>query len=86
MIGKFAMATALRLLILTVLLAGHGLAQAPVTGEAPATPAPQQPATQQPSATQSAADQEATEEESTSRPKEAQTTRTGIQRGPRRQR
>ncbi len=69
MIGKFAMATALRLLILTVLLAGHGLAQAPVTGEPPATPAPQQPATQQPSATQSAADQEATEEESTSRRK-----------------
>ena len=63
------MATALRLLILTVLLAGHGLAQAPVTGEPPATPAPQQPATQQPSATQSAADQEATEEESTSRRK-----------------
>ena len=69
MTGKFAMATALRLLILTVLLAGHGLAQAPVTGEPPATPAPQQPATQQPSATQSAADQEATEEESTSRRK-----------------
>ncbi|MGB7601945.1 MAG: hypothetical protein WBM24_16675 [Candidatus Sulfotelmatobacter sp.] len=69
MIGKFAMATALRLLILTVLLAGHGLAQAPVTGEAPATPAPQQPATQQPSTAQSSADQEASEEESTSRRK-----------------
>jgi hypothetical protein len=69
MMGKFAMATALRLLILTVLLAGHGLAQAPVTGEAPATPAPQQPATQQPSTAQSSADQEASEEESTSRRK-----------------
>ena len=70
MIGKFATATALRLLILTVLLVGHGFAQAPVTGEAPATPAaPQQPATQQPSTAQSSADQEATEEESSSRRK-----------------
>jgi hypothetical protein len=69
MTGKFAMATALRLLIMTILFAGHGLAQAPVTGEPPATPAPQQPATQQPSTTQSSADQEVTEEESISRRK-----------------
>jgi hypothetical protein len=69
MIGKFASATALRLLILTVLLAGRGFAQEPVTGETPATPAPQQPATQQPSTAQSSADQEASEEESSSRRK-----------------
>ncbi|MGA9511933.1 MAG: hypothetical protein WBV55_25165 [Candidatus Sulfotelmatobacter sp.] len=69
MIGKFAMATALGLLILTVLLVGHGLAQAPVTGEPPATPTPQQPATQQPSTAQSSADQKASEEESSSRRK-----------------
>jgi len=67
--GKFAMATALTLLILTVLLTGHGFAQAPVTGEPPATPAPQQPATQQPSTAPSSADQEASEEESSSRRK-----------------
>lgn len=80
MTGKFGTATALRLLILTVLSVGHGFAQAPVTGEAPATPGtPQQPATQppaapeptaqQPAAGQSSADQQATEEESSSRRK-----------------
>jgi hypothetical protein len=64
--GKFATATALRLLILAVLLVGHGFAQAPVTGEPPAA---QPPAAQQPAGSQSSADQEATEEESSSRRK-----------------
>ena len=70
--GKFATASALRLLILTFLFVGQGLAQAPATGETPSAPptTPQQPATQ-PSAQQAPSepsDQEASEE-STSRRK-----------------
>lgn len=76
MIGKFAAASALRLLVLTVLLAGYGFAQAPVTGETPAATPPaaqatppaqapgapaQAPAAQQPATTPTASDQETTE-------------------------
>jgi len=80
MTGKFATASALRLLVFTILLAGHGFAQAPVTGDPQAAspaaqpPAAQQPAAQQPAATQPAAaqtsgDQEASAQESLRRKK-----------------
>jgi opacity protein-like surface antigen len=79
MTGKFATASALRLLVLTSVLAGYAFAQAPVTGETPPTtpataPAPQQPAAQppaaqQPATAQSASDQEVSNEESLRRKK-----------------
>ncbi|MGA2020171.1 MAG: hypothetical protein ABSH02_06235 [Candidatus Sulfotelmatobacter sp.] len=75
MTGKFATASALRLLFFTILLAGHGFAQAPVTGEPQATtpaaqpPAAQQPAAQQPAAQQTSGDQEASDQESLRRKK-----------------
>jgi opacity protein-like surface antigen len=71
MMGKFATASALRLLILTFLLVGRGLAQAPVTGEPPATP-PQQPTTQpsaQEAPSQTTPSDQEPSEESTSRRK-----------------
>ena len=70
MTGKFAAASALRVLFFVVLLAGSGFGQAPVTGETPAatTPPAQAPATQQP-ATTPPGDQESTEEVSSSRRK-----------------
>ena len=62
MIGKFATASVLSLLILTTILGGLGFAQATPSGESPSSPSspastPQQPAAQQPAAQQPAAQQ-----------------------------
>jgi hypothetical protein len=69
MTGKFATASALKLLVLTIVLVGQGFAQAPPAGQSPAaaTPAPQQPdaqppAAQQPATTPTPSDQEPAEE------------------------
>jgi opacity protein-like surface antigen len=69
MMGKFATASALTLLVLTVLWGAQGIAQATPTGQAPAPPAPaaQQPATPTPTAQQPGSGQEPADEESTSR-------------------
>jgi opacity protein-like surface antigen len=68
MIGKFATASALTLLVLTVLLGARGFAQTTPAGQTPAaTPAAQQPATPAPTAQQPASGQEPADEESTSR-------------------
>jgi opacity protein-like surface antigen len=72
MTGKFAAASALRLLGFIVLLTGFGFAQAPVTGETPAappTPPAQAPAAQQPATTPTSSDQEPADEVSSSRRK-----------------
>ena len=71
MIGKFATASALTLLVLTILLVGHGFAQAPPAGQSPAapTPAAPTPAAQQPAAQQPSSDQEPAEESSSRRKK-----------------
>ena len=78
MIGKFATASALSLVMITILLLGQGIAQVRATGQTAATPdsaaqqpaaqqpAAQQPAAQQPAAQQPASDQEPAEEESSS--------------------
>ncbi|MGA8274086.1 MAG: outer membrane beta-barrel protein [Candidatus Sulfotelmatobacter sp.] len=73
MIGKFATASALSLLILTMLLGGQGFAQTTPSGEPPASPTPaaQQPAppqsSTQPAAPQTSSDQEPATVESSSR-------------------
>jgi hypothetical protein len=75
MIGKFATASALSLLILTMLLGGQGLAQTTPSGESPSSPTPsaQQPtppqSSTQPAAPQNSSDQEPATEESSSRRK-----------------
>ena len=78
MIGKFATASALSLLILTMLLGGQGFAQTTPSGDSPTSetpaaqqPVPQQPAPQQsstqPAAPQTPSDQEPATDESSSR-------------------
>jgi len=69
MIGKFATASALTLLVLTILLGAQGLAQTTPAGQSPAAPAPvaQSPAAQPPAAQQPSSDQEPAEESSSRR-------------------
>src|ERR1022692_5273346 len=68
MMGKFATASALTLLALTVLLGAQGFAQATPAGQTPAAPSTVPvPAAQQPTAQQPASGQEPADEESTSR-------------------
>ena len=68
MIGKFATASALTLLIVALLLVGQGFAQATPASQAPA-PAGQAPTAQTPAAQPPASGQEPADEESTSRRK-----------------
>jgi opacity protein-like surface antigen len=69
MMGKFATASALTLLVLTVLWGTPGFAQATPAAQTPAptSPAAQQPATPTPAAQQPSSGQEPADEESTSR-------------------
>jgi len=71
MMGKFATASALTLLILTILLGAAGFAQTTPAAQEPAatTPAAPAPAVQQPSPQKPDSSQEPAEEESTSRRK-----------------
>ncbi|MGA9391700.1 MAG: outer membrane beta-barrel protein [Candidatus Sulfotelmatobacter sp.] len=64
MIGKFATASVLLLLILTTMLGGRGFAQATPSGESPSSPAPapQQPPAQQPATQPPAGQQPATQQ------------------------
>src|ERR1700691_1992052 len=70
MIGKFATASALPLLILTILLGAKGFGQAapPAQPAAAPTPAAQQPSPQQPPAQQPAAQPPATEQDPSEEP------------------
>ncbi len=69
MIGKFATASALTLLVLTILLGAQGLAQTTPAGQSPAAPNPaaQTPAAQPPAAQQPSSEQEPAEESSSRR-------------------
>lgn len=69
MIGKFATASALTLLLLTILPGAQAFAQTTPAGQSPAEPVPaaQQPAAQPPVAQQPSNDQEPADEESTRR-------------------
>src|SRR6266436_3539250 len=70
MIGKFATAIALTLLVLTILLGAQGFAQTTPAEQTPAaTPPTPAPAAQQAAAQQPASGQEPADEESTSRRK-----------------